>query len=128
MGVQADEGDHIADLRDHQEGGDQRQKCRKYLDQQDSFEHRLAAAETKAREGVGRDSGDGQRKHGSDRGDFDRVAKPIPERELARGQQGAIIVQPRVIRDQFLGSQRTGGIEGGGDHPQDRENREEDQE
>ncbi len=63
----------------------------------------------------------------SDRGDFDRVPEPRPEREFTRVQQGAVVSKPGILGDQCLGGQRAGWVDRGGDHPQDREDREDDQ-
>ena len=107
-----------------QEEGDHVEKVGENLDQQHGLQKRFSAFETKTGERIGSKRCHCRAQNRDDNGDEQRIDVPTLIRMDCAGQQLPIVIQRRVLRNQWLSHQGVGWIERRRDDPDDWKERE----
>ena len=116
-------GIRVVELVDHDVDGDERQRRREHLDQQQRVQARAAATEAQPGEGVRRQRREQHGAEGGDDADHQRVEEPAPERVLV--DEVVVLLGGDRLRQQRLAAERAVLGERGDEHDPHREQGEE---
>ena len=124
QGVEAEEGDDLADVGDHRVDGDHGQDRGEHHNQEQGEQAAAASGEAEPGEGVGPQQGQEDLSGGHHCADDDRVEVPAQEWASRPRQQVLVVDQTHLGGDQPGGCHRAQGVERGGDDVEDGEGRE----